>query len=190
MGRCWLLVLGLLGGCSTAELKETVFGFQEKNYVEPVGPNVATLVVEAPKLSKKMWVVEDKITVSFFDSCVEKNEPRRNGYVGGFQLSSNAKIGKSKSVKIPVQAPLFVEVGYAIDSAQCTNKFRLTPEQGERYKIVWEYNFGVCSASGLRITESGKLEPSSQIQQRNNKSGFLAGGSGRTTTEWRECGES
>jgi hypothetical protein len=181
-----LVISALIQGCSTTQLHESFFGLEEKPYIEPSESNVATLTVEAPHLKEKMWT-EDKISVSFYNSCTDETAFRSEGYIGSIYLSSNESIGKTKTIRLATGNPIYVEVGYAYQSAQCTNKFRLYPMAGSKYKIFWEYNWGTCSASGNKVGEDGILEKSPEIEQKSNKGGFFAGGSGRTTSEWRSC---
>ena len=172
--------------CNSANIKESFLGFQSKPYQEPEGDNIAYLIVDAPKLKKKM-MIEDKISVSFYNSCTDNSAFRNEGYIGGFNLSSKDSIGKSKKVKINVNQPLFVEVGYAEQTVQCTNKFRVLPELNSTYKIHWEYSRGACSAAGWKRQDSGEYANSNEINQQNNKGSFWQGASGRTTSEWRGC---
>ena len=176
----------MLVACNSANLKKSFLGFDNQPYVEPESESVAYLVVDAPKLKKKL-MVEDTITVSFYNSCTDNSAFRNEGYIGGFELSSKKTLGKTKTVKINVDAPLFVEVGYADESVQCTNKFRLLPEADATYKIHWEYEWGKCSSAGLKALKSGEYVESDEIIQQHNNGSFWNGASGRTTSEWRGC---
>ena len=181
-----IAILLMLAGCNTANIKESILGFETKPYIEPNSESIAYLIVDAPKLKKKL-LVEDKINISFYNSCTDSKGFRNEGYIGGFELSSKPKIGKTKKVKIDANSPLFVEVGYSETGLKCTNKFRLLPEPNATYKILWEYEWGTCSAGGMKMIDNEKYAKSEEIVQQNNKGTFWAGPSGRTTSEWRGC---
>lgn len=177
-------------GCTSSEYNakrnSSNAGLPNIHYAEPESADVATLFVQAPKLKTKLGFT-DRMSVSFFDSCTDKDSNRKSGYIGAFELSSDENVGKSREVKIPANKTFYVEVGYAYPDIQCTNKFALTPAPGQYYRITWEYNFGVCTAAGEKRSLNGRFEPSLEIDQRKNIDGFWVGGSGRTTTEWRSC---
>ncbi len=181
-----LCILPFLFACNAGNIQESMFGLQTKPYTEPTGENLSFLIVEAPALKRKM-MIEDKITVSLYNSCTDSSAFRSEGYIGGFNLSSKESIGKTKTVAISTDQPLFVEVGYSEQSVQCTNKFRVLPAKNSTYKIHWEYSWGKCSAGGQKLNRSGSYVQSDEIVQKNNQGSFWNGGSGRTTSEWRTC---
>lgn len=134
-------------------------------------------------------LLEDKIRVSFYSSCSDDNFFRSDGYIGGFKLSSKEAIGRTRTVLIGAGKPLFVEVGYDQKNFQCTNKFRILPEESGEYKITWMFDRLSCSAEGVKVI-NGSPTASEEISQQNNKGSFWSGESGRTTSEWRSCGKS
>ena len=179
------VLIVFLSGCGVTQVKESFFGLEKKDYVEPTSGDMAELTVLAPKL-KTQFMLQDKIRVSFYNSCSNSDYYRGEGYIGGFELSSKEEIGKSRTVKIDAHKPLFVELGYDQKNFQCTNKFRILPEAQSRYQIDWQAVGIGCRAEGVKISD-GKAVASEEIVQQNNKGSFWSGGSGRTTSEWRAC---
>lgn len=177
----------VLSSCATTSVQQFISGFKKTPYIEPEGGDYAYLTIEAPTL-KKMLGLHDKIDVFIYDRCIENSEDRKDGYIGGFLLSSKESIGKKRQVKISSNGPAFIEVGYDQPTGiQCTNKFHLKPENNATYHIQWQWAGGKCSALAKKLGEDGQYKESDEITQRNNDGNILVGGSGRTTSEWRVC---
>lgn len=176
----------LLVGCATSEYNSSNTGLENIEYSDPDGGEVATLQVVAPSLKERLWIA-DRMSVSFFNSCTDEDRSRKEGYVGSFELSSDESVGRSRTVKIPANETIYVEVGYAYPDVQCTNKFAINAKPNETYRIVWEYLPGRCYASGLKLSENGEYIASMDIEQRKNEGSFWKGASGRTTSGWRSC---
>lgn len=173
----------LMSGCSSSQVKTFFMGMDAFPYGEPVTGKTANLTVSAPQL-KSIMGLDGKLSAFLYDACTTESKISE-GYIGSIVLSSNPKIGKTKTVTIKADTPIFLEIG-SFGDYQCTAKFRWKPEENADYSFIYSYKPGFCNAIGYKIGTNGKKSEISDLEAFRNKDGFFSG-SGSTSPEWREC---
>jgi len=169
-------------GCTTQQFEERILG-KHRDLVEPKS-NFALVTFEAPTLTKFMWE-HDTIKIKFYESCTDAKWGINEGYIGGLRLSTKSDIGNKKTIKVPADHPILLEIGH-MAKVQCTGKFIWTPSEGKHYKFEYNLDGWSCNAFGVELKEDGGIQQISGLESFKNKDGFFST-SGSTAENWRKC---